>query len=335
MLEREARSAQIASSQNISLGNTSFTIHATRAAYLTSLTALFAQKILAGAAKKASGTTLELFMLDAPAHLELFSENKDAGTDRLSIHRDKKHGIITLETRWFRVFFQKKGKQCTGIAFVKHSATARKVFTAYLPVVVYEILFSFGLTILHAATVQVSGKTVLLVGESGAGKSTAALMLAKHGATIVAEDHTLIRATRTGFTARGYEDISRVTRASEKHIFDKPLPFRAKKIGNFLKKEFPLQNYFTCLFFRDVPIDCIFFIRKSRVFRITEMSPRDSALRLMESNGQFFKMNESEQYIDYIDYFCRLSRGVRSFELERGDSIAELTRLEDFIQTLA
>lgn len=50
--------------------------------------------------------------------------------------------------------------------------------------------------ILHASTVAVDGKGVLILGPSGSGKSTLAMRLIAAGATLVADDRTVI--TREG-----------------------------------------------------------------------------------------------------------------------------------------
>lgn len=46
---------------------------------------------------------------------------------------------------------------------------------------------------LHATTIAIDGRAVLLCGPSGAGKSDLALRLIDRGATLVADDYTLIK----------------------------------------------------------------------------------------------------------------------------------------------
>lgn len=47
----------------------------------------------------------------------------------------------------------------------------------------------------HASSVAIGGRAVLLAGRSGAGKSDLALRLIDRGATLVSDDYTLVRRT--------------------------------------------------------------------------------------------------------------------------------------------
>ena len=58
--------------------------------------------------------------------------------------------------------------------------------------------------VLHATTVALAGRGLMLTGPSGSGKSSLALMLMAHGALLVADDRTRLR--RTGRPARVWAD---------------------------------------------------------------------------------------------------------------------------------
>ncbi|WP_078059418.1 HPr kinase/phosphorylase [Tropicimonas marinistellae] len=53
-------------------------------------------------------------------------------------------------------------------------------------------------TILHASCVAVDGRALLVLGASGSGKSTVALDLISLGATLVADDRTVVRSDTSG-----------------------------------------------------------------------------------------------------------------------------------------
>ena len=55
---------------------------------------------------------------------------------------------------------------------------------------------------LHASTVAIDGRAVLIEGRSGAGKSDLALRLIDRGAELVSDDYTLVVRQGTGLIAR-------------------------------------------------------------------------------------------------------------------------------------
>ena len=56
--------------------------------------------------------------------------------------------------------------------------------------------------VLHATTVAIEGRAVLIEGPSGSGKSDLALRLIDRGAKLVADDRTLVMRTPAGLVAR-------------------------------------------------------------------------------------------------------------------------------------
>ncbi|MEI4485145.1 serine kinase [Frigidibacter sp. MR17.14] len=56
--------------------------------------------------------------------------------------------------------------------------------------------------ILHATTVALQGRGLLILGPSGSGKSALGLWMMAHGARLVADDRTELTATATTLTAR-------------------------------------------------------------------------------------------------------------------------------------
>jgi hypothetical protein len=62
--------------------------------------------------------------------------------------------------------------------------------------------------IVHASCVVLAGKGVLLLGDSGAGKSDLALRLIHEGAQLVADDRTVLTLQKTGIKAAAPTSIS-------------------------------------------------------------------------------------------------------------------------------
>ena len=61
---------------------------------------------------------------------------------------------------------------------------------------------------IHASSVAIGGRAVLLAGRSGAGKSDLALRLIDRGARLVSDDYTLVRRTAGRLTATAPSNIS-------------------------------------------------------------------------------------------------------------------------------
>jgi serine kinase of HPr protein (carbohydrate metabolism regulator) len=60
---------------------------------------------------------------------------------------------------------------------------------------------------LHATSVAINGKAILIMGPSGSGKSDLALRLIDRGATLISDDQTMIRQADTGLIACGFGTI--------------------------------------------------------------------------------------------------------------------------------
>lgn len=82
----------------------------------------------------------------------------------------------------------------------------------YLREVWYRLLGAAGYVTFHASSVRLpGGGTVMIVGDSGAGKTTLALALAVHAsATLVANERTLVRPGPDGFEVVGLPSAVRV-----------------------------------------------------------------------------------------------------------------------------
>lgn len=62
--------------------------------------------------------------------------------------------------------------------------------------------------LLHASTIEIGGRAVLIEGVSGSGKSDLALRLIDRGATLVSDDYTLIKRLPSGLAAAAAPNIA-------------------------------------------------------------------------------------------------------------------------------
>lgn len=61
---------------------------------------------------------------------------------------------------------------------------------------------------LHASTVEIGGRAVLIEGRSGSGKSDLALRLIDRGARLVSDDYTLVKREKGGLLATAAPNIA-------------------------------------------------------------------------------------------------------------------------------
>lgn len=78
---------------------------------------------------------------------------------------------------------------------------------------------------LHASTVAVDGRALVILGPSGCGKSTLALDLVTLGAELVADDQTLLRLDGEAVLASPYPNIA--GRIEARYVGLLRLPYRA------------------------------------------------------------------------------------------------------------
>ncbi|MDD5068303.1 MAG: hypothetical protein PHS53_02750 [Candidatus Pacebacteria bacterium] len=332
-LEREVKKQKMKRSTFTRLGKDwAIELHATHKNYIQYFETSIMQKIMHLPHHKAAKNTIQIYMVDIAKDSEIFSDNHTIsyGTMPMSTNANKSH--LVLKSPWFRIFVKRRRGETTVLALIREGKISRATFGKYFQLLSRKILFALGIHIFHAAALRLGNKTILFDGESGAGKSTTTLSLAKSGAQIISEDHTLIRREKGIFFASGYEELSRVTSKTEKHIFGEALPYPRKKIGKYFKKEFPLRRAFDCVFFKEFRIDFIFFLQEAKQFQIRELSKKEATLHLVKMTKPFFTFSEPNLYDDYMNYMCALTKQVRCFNLERDNNLKNLDTLIDFLR---
>ncbi|HYE73582.1 MAG TPA: hypothetical protein VEF04_09625, partial [Blastocatellia bacterium] len=118
-------------------------------------------------------------------------------------------------------------------------------FQVHLSFLVNYALFNSGRLYLHAGAVRFADRVRLFVGERGAGKSTVCLRLGQAGATVLSDDHVMIRKDDGNFFVSGCGELARVTEKTEGFLFNTPLNARANDYAGLLKKEFRIDEYFS------------------------------------------------------------------------------------------
>lgn len=143
--------------------------------------------------------------------------------------------------------------------FSRPHTLERVAWRVHVSVVFHKLLLLLGRLYLHAGAVRVQDSANAFVAEKWSGKSTICMWLGRAGATILSDDHIVIRQTDDTWKVSGCEQVARVTAATEATLFAKPLEMEARDFAGVMKKEFRVGDVFDALPYADVPLRRIFF----------------------------------------------------------------------------
>jgi hypothetical protein len=203
-----------------------------------------------------------------------------------------------------------------------------------LMIVFYRALLALHL---HAGAVERNGAASLLLGGKGAGKSTLCLALARAGATILGEDHVLVRrsgdaASSRGFVVSGCDANMRLTAQTEEALLPQAPSGRMAEFGGVLKREFDLRaTAFRVRPFTDVKPTRLFFpVVGSRV--AIKAIPRARAMtRILGAIHDRHGIEDAGCARRLLDYLGELVDSLETWELELSPRLSDLDAVVDFV----
>lgn len=207
----------------------------------------------------------------------------------------------------------------------------RLAWRVHVSVVFHKMLLLFGRIYLHAGAVRGHDGASAFVAEKWSGKSTICMWLGRAGATILSDDHIVVRQTDSCFQVSGCEAVARVTAATEAMLFSTPLSIAARDFAGVLKKEFRVGDVFDALPYADVPLRRIFFPRVGTQWHIKPLARQATLARLLAATRASHRFADAKDYARHLDYFSTLVRGVEAFDLELTPDLMELNRLVEFL----
>jgi hypothetical protein len=202
----------------------------------------------------------------------------------------------------------------------------------HLTVVLHKVLFIVGRVVLHAAAVRLGGVTTLFLGDKGAGKTTSSLRLARAGATVLGEDHVILKRSRDGFQVSGCDERSRLDAKTERYFFPEPLAMEPRDFAGLLKKELPARDVFDSQPYIDHRPARVFFSRVGTKFAIVPLPRRAALLRLIRAAGKLQRFVDADDYGSFLDMLSDFTRAVVAYDLELSPDLRELDRLVEFLQ---
>jgi hypothetical protein len=217
------------------------------------------------------------------------------------------------------------------IVHVRRPAMAEYELKVHITVVLFKLLFFLERLALHAAAVRLHGVVNLFFGAKGAGKSSTSLYLARSGGTVLAEDRLVLRRSGGRFLVSGSGERFRVTAKTERHFFSAPLDAEIRDVGGVLKKEFPVDRFFSAAPHVDFPVDRIFFNRVDAKFAIRPLSRHEALLELIRETKASLRFAGAEDYRTYLDYLRGFAETTRAFRLELSPDLSDLEQLGSFL----
>jgi hypothetical protein len=201
----------------------------------------------------------------------------------------------------------------------------------HLAVLFHKLLFLMDRVVLHGAAVQLGGKVYVFLGDKGAGKSTIALKLARSGATVLGEDHLILRRIGTRFVISGCDERSRLTRKTEEFFFDEPLDIVPADFAGTMKKEVPSSVLFRSTPYSDVPPHYVFFPSVGERFVPERLSAKVMLLELMSATGKLQRFVDPLDRTRFLDLLASFVPSVQGYRLELSPDLGALDDLVSFL----
>jgi hypothetical protein len=209
---------------------------------------------------------------------------------------------------------------------------SENVLNIHFSVAIRRILLWLGLAYFHAGAVVWNGEAALFIGEKGAGKSTTCLRLAKEGAVLLSEDHTLVKRVDAGIFVSGADRLARIAPDSEAHVFESAIEGESRDFAGVLKKEFHVGQHFRYSHFCDYPLERIFFLRVGDAYVIRPVSEAEAALRMMTIARAGFRFSAAYDYQSFLDFFAGLTAGKQIYDITLSRNLRDVSNVVEALR---
>lgn len=181
----------------------------------------------------------------------------------------------------------------------------------------------------HAAAVSRRGMTVLIVGDSGSGKSTTTLSLVLNGYTFVADDDLfLVRQTR-GVGVRSAERALHFTDATARLVGGAPRELPLVRRGKTMKRRFAIAGSPAST--EEAPVGVVLFprVEAGAASALRALPVAETMRRLMlQSPKQYPAVVRDGPSLEQQFAACAdLANSAKGFELTLGNDIASVAAL--------
>lgn len=206
-------------------------------------------------------------------------------------------------------------------------------FRVHLSIALHRALLLLERLFLHAAGIRFGDIGYAFVGDKGAGKSTLALALGMAGATVLADDHLVLRRDGSRFLASGCDGEARLLEDAERHLFGEPLASaRLVELGGVRKREVAIGRYCASDPFREFPLNRLVFPAVGEKFQRRSLSRGDALIELIRATRSSHRFSGADDYSAYLDYLTALVASVETFALELSPRLDDLARLVAWVR---
>jgi len=201
----------------------------------------------------------------------------------------------------------------------------------YVAMNVRLLLRRLGRLQLHGAAATIHGRTVVLLGDKGAGKSTLSVAIGRAGGTVLGDDQLMLHVG-DAVTISGVDGGLRLTAQTERHFFAVPLAYEAQDFAGTLKKEVPLGDFVEAAPGTEaVPTAC-YFPRVGDRFEVIPIGRPVAVARLLEALVPLHRFTGPTDQLAFVRAITTFFGAVDVFDLTLSPDLHELDRV---VATLA
>lgn len=281
-----------------------------------------------------NGTPLFQAGEEAVADLVIrFEERPDLpirGADELRVE-ETEDGFL-LESDPLNIRLENGPNQNSATLEVKQPSMAEEQLGFHFWLVTNRMLMLMDRMRLHCAAVEVDGLVALFCGRRGSGKSTLSVSLAQAGATILAEDHVILKQEQGEFFVSGCTSRVRVTAKTEEGLLNGRLSSAAVDVGGVPKKDFPAEQFFKSAPYIDRKPDLLFLSRVGERFAVNELSKKNALLGLMAVTGEMLRFSNGRDYESFVDSLSEFVGAVPTYSLELSPDLTQLPLLAEWLK---
>jgi hypothetical protein len=204
----------------------------------------------------------------------------------------------------------------------------------HLWLVTNRMLLLLDALLIHTAAVNLHGNVNLFCGHKGAGKSTLSVFLAKMGATILSEDHVVLRRKKNIYQVSGCTSRIRIMADTEDFLLPNQLNHDAIPIGDVPKKEFPAGQFFAALPHKEHSPKRLFLNQVGHSFGVRPLSAKEALLLMVDRTANMYRFDDQKDYASFFGFLAGFVHQIDCFSLDLSPNLSELPRVLDMLNDL-
>lgn len=186
---------------------------------------------------------------------------------------------------------------------------------------------------LHGAAVDIDGRTHVLLGDKGAGKSTTSLALGQAGGAVLADDQIVVRRRAGRIVVSGCDSNIRLTEESERHLLPAPLDAAPQDFAGTLKKEVTLEGLVPVIPYQDRHADRVYFPRVGRRFDARPVTGREAAIRILDAIAPAHSFAGPADRWDLLRLVTAFVAPAQCFDVALSPNLGELDQFVAFVRS--